>query len=302
MSALPPGWYVLLYHDVSWEEPPELRGIGGMVVPPDRFREQLAVLDGEARLIAADEARERLREERPDEPWVSVWFDDGYAGVRRYAAPLLAGRGLTATVSVCSRFTLREEMYWRAELGWLGSVDGLRRVRSRLRGHGVRAGSRLRDATLDRFCPEGRAAIAEVYAELAPAAYREDAFRLFDTLDGLQQLRAEGWTLANHSAAHWPIGEPSAIAHLESQFDECARRFAAAGLELSGELVLPFDRIRAPELDRVFDDAFPDDTLVLVGNRPTTRADLDRRRIHRIVAPPVPGRELLQRLRRCAPV
>ncbi len=95
---LKPAWYVLLYHEVSWEEPPHLRSIGGMVVPPDRFREHLEVLDAHGRLLGVDEALSRLAdgESEPREPWFSIWFDDGYAGVRRYAAPILERRRLQA--------------------------------------------------------------------------------------------------------------------------------------------------------------------------------------------------------------
>ena len=53
---LPAAWYVLLYHEVAWEAPPHLGGIGGMIVPPDRFRDQFERLADAGRLIGVTEA------------------------------------------------------------------------------------------------------------------------------------------------------------------------------------------------------------------------------------------------------
>jgi hypothetical protein len=299
-ARLPAAWYVLLYHEVAWEAPPQLRGIGGMVVPPDRLRDQLERLADAGRLIGVTEALERLRHESPREPWISFWFDDGYAGVRRYAAPLLADRGVGGAMSVCSRFATRREMYWRAELAWLAGGDGLRFVRSRLRRLGIDPGESLRETTLDRFSPALRDAIAKVMRRQTPPAWREDAFRMFDDVAGLRELARAGWRMTNHSAAHWPIGESAAIEHFDAQFEECARTCAEAGLPLTADRVLPFDRVRDPGLDAVFEAGPADGRLVLVGNRTTSAADVANRRIYRIVVPPLTGDGLLKRLAACA--
>ena len=41
--------------------------------------------------------------------------------------------------------------------------------------------------------------------------FREDAFRVFDTIDGIRFLLNNDWELANHSASHYPITEDSYI-------------------------------------------------------------------------------------------
>lgn len=56
-------------------------------------------------------------------PLFSFWFDDGFAGVRRCAAPILAERGITGALSICSRFTTRKEMFWRLKPSYLESID-----------------------------------------------------------------------------------------------------------------------------------------------------------------------------------
>jgi peptidoglycan/xylan/chitin deacetylase (PgdA/CDA1 family) len=299
---LSPGWYIALYHEVSWEEPPELRGIGGMTVPPDRFEDHLRALSGESTLLSVADARARLAQGPLDSPVVSIWFDDGYRGVRRYAAPRMSRAGVTGTISVCSRFTLRKEMFWRAQLARLASGDGLRFLRSRLRKIGIDPGDSLRESTLDRFTPELRQAIERSYRRHTSPELRQDAYRIFDTVEGLRTLQQSGWTMANHSASHWPIGEDSALESMVEQFTLAEQECATAGLKLSSDWVLPFDRERSTSLDQVFDAEATGKTLVLVGNRTTSADDLARNRIHRIVAPPCSGSELVQRLRRSNPV
>lgn len=299
---LSPGWYIALYHEVSWEEPPELRAIGGMTVPPDRFEEHLRVLAGEATLLSVADARERLAQGPLDSPVVSFWFDDGYRGVRHYAAPRMSRVGVTGTVSVCSRFTLRKEMFWRAQLARLAAGDGLRFLRSRLRKMGIDPGDSLRETTLDRFTPELREAIERSYRRHSSPELQQDAFRIFDSVEGLQALQESGWTMANHSASHWPIGEDTALDSMIEQFTLAESECAAVGLQLSDDWVLPFDRKQSDALGRTFDRDAAGRTLVLVGNRTTSGDDLARNRIYRIVAPPCSGSDLIQRFRFSNPV
>ena len=50
-SALVPGWYIILYHDVSWEESPFVRHIGG-TCPPDVFRDHVRACAGLGELVS----------------------------------------------------------------------------------------------------------------------------------------------------------------------------------------------------------------------------------------------------------
>ena len=83
-----PGWYILNYHDISWEESAYTRAIGGNL-PPDIFRSHLVALGQNARLVSIPDGFQRFRQGGIDEPLVSFWFDDGLTGVRKYALPLL---------------------------------------------------------------------------------------------------------------------------------------------------------------------------------------------------------------------
>ncbi len=55
-----PGWYILNYHDISWEESAYTRAIGGNL-PPDIFRSHLDALSQNARLVSVPDGFERFR-------------------------------------------------------------------------------------------------------------------------------------------------------------------------------------------------------------------------------------------------
>ncbi len=263
-----PGWYVLAFHEIAWEENPFLSGLN-ITYPPDAFAAAVEQLHSRATLIGVDEGFEKWRTGSLDKAYVSFWFDDGYAGVRRYALPILQRFGVSGAISINSRFADRREMFWRAKLSFLSCRDGMRFVRSRLRGLGLEAARPVRQASLDLFSPALLDEIDAVYQEFTSEVERADAFRLFDSWEGLAELKAAGWTISNHSAAHYPLIEPSALALLGEQFDECEHAIAsrlAAGTKF---WVAPFDRSakRAPGFQAAFDACAGDRTLVLVGNQ-----------------------------------
>jgi len=297
-----PGWYILNYHDISWEENAYERAIGGNF-PPDIFRSQVQALSQAARLVSIAEGRQRWQQGDVDEPLVSFWFDDGLAGVRRYALPLLEQLGVKGAMSVCSRFMLRQEMFWRFKLSFLSRGDGLRFLRSRLRPFGFTSDMSVRAFTLDHFGDDVLAAIDAVYKQFTGEHDRDDAFRLFDDVTGIAALRQAGWEIANHSAAHYPVSEESYLHHFAAEFSECEQAFQThLGLR-SHFWVMPFDRAghRAPRLLDVFtqvDDA--DRILVLVGGRPNRPADpqAQPRVLQRIYPPYERGPRLIHYLNR----
>jgi hypothetical protein len=121
-----PGWYILNYHDVNWESSLLVRGIGG-TVSPDVFLEHIRSLRAVGKIISVREGLELLHEGHVfEQPTFSFWFDDGFVGVRRYGLPILNNEGITAAISVCSRFVDRTEMFWRSKLSYLRYVDALR--------------------------------------------------------------------------------------------------------------------------------------------------------------------------------
>lgn len=266
--VIAPGWYILGVHEVSWEASPYLSGLP-LTMPPDVFTSCVEEANANAKLVSVEEGFHRWSNKELDRAYVSFWFDDGYAGVRRYAAPVLERFGVSAAISVNSRFLSRTEMLWRAKLSYLSYRDGMRFVRSRLRRFGYESGTLVRHASMDLFSPEIIAEIDEVYQRFTNEADRQDAFRIFDTWDGIRKLRDANWTICNHGAAHLPILEKNALALMASEFGECED---AIRRELSMDTkfwVAPFDRgsNRDPSFQTVFDACAESRTLVLVGQR-----------------------------------
>ena len=96
-AAVPPaggGVTVLGYHLVGG-------GTGSPVdVPSERFREQLDLLAESGRVIPLERALERLAEDDTDEHFLVLTFDDAFRNFYDVAWPLLAERGLPATLYV----------------------------------------------------------------------------------------------------------------------------------------------------------------------------------------------------------
>ena len=244
-SGLRPGWYILLYHDVSWEETPFIRHIGG-TCPPDVFRDHLLACKRLGTLVSVQEGTERFMSGKITSPLFSFWFDDGFAGVRKYAMPILADHGVTGATSICSRFVNRAEMYWRFKISYLYSIDAGQGLRASLSPLGYSISEQVRNFVMDRFGPEVLSIINSLYEEAVPAATRDDGFRLFETADGLRELCGKDWIVANHSAAHYPIGERHVHHMLMDQFGECASWIQNVIGSDSDYWVFPFDRNTDP--------------------------------------------------------
>jgi hypothetical protein len=290
------GWYILNYHNVSWEDGLLTRGIGGSF-PPDVFYEQVRVLSQEFELMEVVQAHQRLLQGPMDKPVLSFWFDDGMTGVRRYAKPVLDAFETQAAISVNSRFTLGEEMFWRFKLSYLHGVDGLRFLRSRLRKLGLPVQRELKWFTADHFSKEVLAAIDEVYKRFSQDIFREKAFELFDSITGLQELEAAGWLIANHSAAHYPVSEDSYLQHFEAQFRECQQFLDLYFKPEPSYWVLPFDRPgkRSTRLEGVLETLEGTQTYVYVGNQINQQLP-NPKIIHRIGMPQLRGAALIRRL------
>ena len=292
-------WYLLLYHNVSWEENPYLRGLD-VTIPPDLLREHLAALARLGDLISVTEGMQRLATGGFRRPTFSVWFDDGFVGVRRHAAPILAEHGAPGALSICSRFVTREELFWRAKLSYLHYLDDLQRFRVALTSLGETPGGQIKDYVLDRFSAPMVQLLDQVYQDMTSAEERTDAFRLFDTAEGLTELRELGWLLVNHSAAHYPVGEAAGRALFASQFAECESRLGSLFGGSSTCWVLPFDRERhrAPDVEALMRQSGGSRYLGLVGNRCNWPASAGTRVLYRIGVPVCTGRELVRTLTR----
>jgi peptidoglycan/xylan/chitin deacetylase (PgdA/CDA1 family) len=295
-SGLVPGWYIILYHDVSWEESPFIRHIGG-TCPPDVFRDHVQVCAGLGTLVSIRDGVEKLTRGDIASPLFSFWFDDGFVGVRKYAAPILAARGITGATSICSRFISRSEMFWRCKLSYLQSIDAGRHVRARLRKYGYSLSELVRDFVVDRFRDEVLFVINTLYDETASHAVQEDAFRIFETPDGLIELHKRGWVIANHSAAHYPISEQHSHDMLMDEFEECERFIQSLIGTESNYWVSPFGQHIEPSAISASQKRRDEKHIVLVGTRVNVCPSVDSTRIlYRISAPANDRNQLTQAL------
>lgn len=112
------GWGgVLAYHGVG-ENPHS----PGMHVSPQHLRDQLAYLKHRYEVVPLSELVARWRSGRGTRGCVAVTFDDAYAGVVRYAEPILRDLGLPATVFVATGPSELGAVFWwdSVELDRLG--------------------------------------------------------------------------------------------------------------------------------------------------------------------------------------
>jgi peptidoglycan/xylan/chitin deacetylase (PgdA/CDA1 family) len=295
---LAPAWYIVLYHDISWEENCYLRSIGG-TVPPDIFRDHVRALASVGELVSIPEGERRLREHTIDVPLFSFWFDDGLAGVSRHAAPILEEHGVAAAVSICSRFVRHAELFWRFKLSYLNAVDGIRFLRSRLSRRGFKRGDSVKTFTRLQFSADVLADIDELFERFTTPQQRADAFRMFMDRGTIERLWRRGWTIANHTAAHYPVCEPNCFHLLPDTFREGDEEVVSICGKPSTYWVLPFDT-ESPAA--VIDASTPwreDRHLVFVRNRANTPASCGEARVlYRFSAPIGSARQLIGLLER----
>ena len=294
MRQVKPGWYILLYHDVSWEENYYIRSIGG-TCPPDLFQRHVSALADLGEIVSVAAGADRLRKGNLTEPMFSFWFDDGLIGVRKYAAPILKEFQATGALSICSRFVNRTEFFWRFKLSYLNSIDAMRLLRTMLRKHGFETGDSVRVFTLDNFSEEVLAYIDELFRRFTSHQQRDDAFRMFEDREGVKNLQKQGWTIANHSAGHYPVSQVHSLNRFQTEFLECEREVQEICGTPSNYWVLPFDRLTAPNVLDVADRCREERYIVFVGDRMNTPSSMEKERVlYRINAPSDEPAELLK--------
>jgi peptidoglycan/xylan/chitin deacetylase (PgdA/CDA1 family) len=295
---LRPGWYILLYHDISWEESVFVRHIGGTCAP-DIFRAHVALCKSLGRIVSVEDGMAALERGKLDEALFSFWFDDGFLGVRKYAADILANSGITAATSICSRFVSRSEFFWRAKLSYLFSKIGSTNLRCCL-GMGKKDSECLiRNYTKKRFNDTLIKIINGLFDELAGAEVQENAFNIFDNEQGISKLCSDGWVLANHSASHYPIKLRNDRAGSVGDFKECDEFIEDRFGVRSKFWVVPFGEIDLQDLNAIREIA-PDKMVVMVGDRINTPFTLALDGvIYRINVPVSSKHKLINILFRC---
>ncbi len=299
-SKMQKAWYILTYHDISWEHNDYLKSVGESF-PPDIFAEHVKTLKEEFELVSIQKGWEKLQANSIDTPMVSFWFDDGYSGVRRYAEPILRDNQVTGGIAVNSDFLLRKEYFWRLKLSYLTNVDGLRFLRPLLRKHGFKTDDSIREFTLTNANEEIINVINDIYDRFASPLQRHDAWRLFDTVEGIQHLRQIGWDISNHTCGHFPLRDTTPFFGIESQFEKC-EKLINEHLRLDTTFwVLPFARpfYDAAEYQKQFESIAPEDKVMVYGHDLLNkRGELHRRTLYRISARLIRSHQLVKQLRR----
>ena len=281
-------WIILLYHNISWEDNAFTRGIGG-TCPPDLFERQVKQVKKYGDLVSVNQGLELSSKEKSKSTIFSFWFDDGFSGVRKYALPILKNNGVTGAISICSKFINRDELFWRSKLSYIESVDGMRLLRSSLKKTGFHIESQLKkikNFTMDNFSDEILLIIEQIYNRLSNEIIREQAFGIFENIDGLKILKNNNWIIANHSASHYPVSEDSYIDHFFDEYIKCDR-FIEEYLEINNPFwVLPFDRKskRSKKVDTIFDNLNTNKFLVNVGKKINHKHNIDSKRLFRFGA------------------
>ena len=292
------GWYILNYHNISWEDNVFTRGIGP-TYPPDIFRSHLRMLNQYSRFISIQEGYKKYLSDSIEEPLVSFWFDDGYKGVRNYAYPLLENYDLTGAIAVNSNFMLRKELFWRCKLNFINHADGMRVLRTKLKVFGYKIDQSVKSFVLNNFSKDIINVIDQVYDQFTNPDFRRDAFRIFDNIDGIKYLYNNGWVISNHSASHYPIGEDSYIDYFKEEFEKCEKDIYSLISRKTSFWVLPFSRQTniSLKLFEVFQNSDKENrNLVLVGNKFNLYQNYQQKVLYRISLPSLDDNELIKHL------
>jgi peptidoglycan/xylan/chitin deacetylase (PgdA/CDA1 family) len=293
-------WYILNYHNISWEENAFIRPIGGSF-PPDLFEEHILALKQHFEITGIDEAYHQFSTGNIQKPLLSIWFDDGLLDVRKYAYPILKQYGFSAGASINSSMLLREETFWRFELGWLHYKDQMHQLRAALKNIGVHipVNAQIREYFLDHFTMEMRDILHQVFIQNISTYSLDECKKMYDHVEGLKMLAENGWHLANHTASHYPVSEAGQLPMLIPEFQKCGLAIKEClGID-SPFWVLPFDRKPAPNLVEYFNSAKAAENKVMVHVRNKVNLNgSDPRHVYRLFVPELNGNNLIQYLRK----
>lgn len=291
-------WYILNYHDISWEHNYYLNSVGESF-PPDIFEEHVKALKEEFELVSIQEGWKKLQTNSINAPLLSFWFDDGYVGVRHFAEPILSDYKITGGIAVNSDFLLRKNFFWRLKLSYLKNVDRLRSLYPILYKYGFKAGDNVRRFTLIHANEEIISAVNDIYERHTSLLQRQDAWRLFDTVEGIQHLREIGWDISNHTCGHLPLQNvsPFTIEHQFKRCDELLNEY----LNLNTTFwVLPFGQpfYDVVEHQKLFESIAPKDKVMVYNNNTLNKhSGLHKRSLYRISPRLTCSKQLIKQLR-----
>jgi len=212
-------WKIICYHDVIAEETSLTKWIG-VNVTPEQFRSHLDYMSNCGDLISVEDGLQRLFSgEGFDKDSYSVWFDDGFAGVRKNAFPICEEYGIKSAIAVNRNFVEKKDLFWRCKMSHLFQMGKGKELQNRIEELACSEKENVRSWTLFNYSEEVQRIVDEMFANETSSEFRETAFELFEDIKGLQFLRDSGWIVCNHSVSHYPVFEKDGSIFFKKQFE-----------------------------------------------------------------------------------
>lgn len=221
------GVTVLAYHEICSEPSPYLAA--PLMTSTERFAREMAWLKEHFDMITLEEAIRRLQEGTGRSHAVAVTFDDGFAGVRGAAYPILERLRIPATIFLNGKFFVGEDLSTRVKAEYLlarVSLPVLQRVWPRLRSK----------QELIRVAKDGSAQTQRMVDRLFHEAGGRDDQAIHLHEPDLLSMSPELIHVGNHGWSHrWLAGLPAAEQEQEllqtaavlSPFPHARKLFAA---------------------------------------------------------------------------
>ncbi len=262
-------WYIISYHNIDWGQNVLSNRIGGTITPIE-FRNALDVFHENFEILSPSDAMNKTLEGQLKNPVLSIWFDDGLLGVKKYSLEILEKYNIKPGYSICSNFLLRQDMFWRFKLSYIINTKGVHFLYDRMKKYEYNGRSSLRKFTIDHFSLEMVSFIDDLYKSCCSKEELISHYNIYETIEGVKHLIDKGWEIANHSASHYPIGEDIAISYFKEEFLECERKINDLFGIRTKYWVLPFDRqnMRSDKINKMFTSIENNNRyLVYVGNK-----------------------------------
>lgn len=217
LSWIPAGGAVILrYHSVSSDA-----GWAGeyvqksLVVAPEIFDLQMALLARRHRIVSVGEIAEAVGEGRPlDHRSVAITFDDGYEDNYRVALPILLRHGATATFYVTTGAIADRELLWPVRIRYAVGRSDRDAIDLKLVGRrpvdlstadAREAAVRLLTGMVKRLpAREADEAVSEILDACGtPSGVRDR--RVIMSEDEIREMREAGMTIGAHTVNHYNL-------------------------------------------------------------------------------------------------
>lgn len=272
----------------------------GGTYPPDVFFRQMKLYAENFKLLPVEEAFKLYKNNQINEPVLSIWFDDGLAGNRKYALPILEEFKTTAAISLNSDFFLHQDIFYGNKLSYILHNDGMRFLRSKLKAAGfeIEVNTSIKEFSKTHFDEKMFLIIDDLYQEMTTPIIRNEGLKLYDSVNNIKTLIKHQWTITNHTKSHFPITNKNCIHLFEEQYNVCEQEINKSFNIQTQFWVLPFDRPdKSDNLIEVFNKASKnvERNLVFVENKMNLH-NFNINTLYRISVPYLEGKKLINHL------